>query len=92
MTNQSKESNSFFNKFLNFTEKAGNALPHPATLFALMALTVIIFSGIADLLSWQATHPGTGETIVPVSLINEEGLHRILLEMVTMNWKSILTL
>jgi aminobenzoyl-glutamate transport protein len=83
MTNQSIESKSFFNSFLNFTEKAGNALPHPATLFAIMALMVIVFSGIADLLSWQATHPGTGETITPINLINEEGLHRILLEMVT---------
>jgi aminobenzoyl-glutamate transport protein len=83
MTNQSTKSKSFFNSFLNFTEKAGNALPHPATLFAIMALLVIIFSGIADLLNWQATHPGTGETITPINLINEKGLHRILLEMVT---------
>jgi aminobenzoyl-glutamate transport protein len=74
MTNQSIESKSFFNKFLNFTEKAGNALPHPATLFAIMALLVIIFSGIADWLNWQAIHPGTGETITPINLINEKGI------------------
>jgi p-aminobenzoyl-glutamate transporter AbgT len=45
MTNQATRSKSFFNSFLNFTEKAGNALPHPATLFAIMALLVIILSG-----------------------------------------------
>ncbi|MEJ2196526.1 MAG: AbgT family transporter, partial [Ignavibacteriaceae bacterium] len=83
MTNQSTNSKSFFNVFLNFTEKAGNVLPHPATLFAIMALMVIIFSGIADLLNWQAIHPGTGEVISPVNLINENGLHRIMLDMVS---------
>jgi aminobenzoyl-glutamate transport protein len=82
MENHTKTKSSLFNKFLNLTEKAGNALPHPATLFALFAITVLILSGIADLLNWQAIHPGTKEVIKPINLLTVDGLHRILLEMV----------
>ena len=83
MENQKAIKNSLFNKFLNFTEKAGNALPHPATLFAIFAVAVLILSGLADLFDWQAIHPGTKEIIKPVNLLTVEGLRRILLEMVT---------
>lgn len=83
MENQSATRNSIFNKFLNITEKAGNALPHPATLFGLMAVSVLILSGIAEFFGWQAIHPGTKEVIEPVNLLTVEGLRRILLEMVT---------
>ncbi|MGD8307705.1 MAG: AbgT family transporter [Ignavibacteria bacterium] len=83
MENKSATKNSIFNKFLNITEKAGNALPHPATLFGLMAVSVLILSGIAEFFGWQAIHPGTQEVIEPVNLLTVEGLRRILLEMVT---------
>ncbi|MCI0488853.1 MAG: AbgT family transporter, partial [Blastocatellia bacterium] len=53
---------------LGFIEKVGNALPHPATLFGLLALAVIIISAIAARFDLTVTHPGTGETIQPVSL------------------------
>jgi len=75
-------SKSLFNKFLNLIETAGNALPHPGTLFAIFALTVIIISGIADYFDWQAVHPGTKEIINPVNLMSVEGIRRIILEMV----------
>ena len=71
-----------FNKFLNITEKAGNALPHPATLFALFAVAVLIFSGIATWLEWEAIHPATKELVKPVNLLSKDGLHRIMLELV----------
>ncbi len=83
MENHIKTKSSIFNKFLNLTEKAGNALPHPATLFALFAVLVLILSGLAELFDWQAIHPGTKEVIKPVNLLTVEGLRRILLEMVT---------
>src|SRR6056297_3192072 len=72
-----------FTKFLNVVEKVGNALPHPATLFAIFALLVIILSAITDLFNLSVEHPGTGEIIEPVNLLTVEGLHRILTEMVT---------
>jgi aminobenzoyl-glutamate transport protein len=71
-----------FQRFLSITEKTGNALPHPATLFALFALSTIIISFIAYSFGWNAVHPGTGEIIEPVNLLTVEGLHRIILEMV----------
>ena len=74
--------NSIFNRFLGWIEKAGNALPHPATLFALFALATIILSGIAHYFGWQAVHPGTKEIIEPINLISIEGLHNIILNMV----------
>jgi len=83
--NKKKKSNrkSLFNIFLGWVEKVGNALPHPATLFALFALSTIILSAIADGLNWQAIHPATKEIIEPVNLISLEGMHRIILDMVT---------
>lgn len=77
-----REKISIFNRFLGWVEKAGNALPHPATLFALFALATIILSGIAHYFGWQAFHPGTKALIEPVNLISLEGLHNIILKMV----------
>ena len=68
---------------LSFVEYAGNLLPHPATLFALLSLAVIVASGIAAWVGLEVTHPGTGETIHAVSLLSVTGLHRILTGMVT---------
>ncbi|MEE9449095.1 MAG: AbgT family transporter [Ignavibacteriaceae bacterium] len=82
MVGKSNKTNTFFQRFLSVTERAGNALPHPATLFAIFALSVIVISFIASLLGWQAVHPGTNEIIEPVNLLTVEGLHRIILGMV----------
>jgi aminobenzoyl-glutamate transport protein len=78
----SKKKQSFLARMLNVTEKAGNALPHPATLFLIFALLALVFSWLAWLVDWSAIHPGTKEEINPVNLLSTEGLHRILLEMV----------
>jgi len=73
---------SFIQRFLSYTEKVGNALPHPATIFASFAVITIIVSFIAASLGWFAVHPTTNEIIKPVNLLTVEGLHRIILEMV----------
>ena len=73
---------SLFQRFLNIIEKSGNALPHPATLFAIFALLAILFSWLGHVFNWQAVHPGTQEIIIPENLISKDGLHRIILEMV----------
>ncbi|BDD10184.1 aminobenzoyl-glutamate transporter [Fulvitalea axinellae] len=78
-----EETKGLFNKFLSVVEKAGNALPHPATLFAGLALLVVVLSGITAGLGLEVTNPGTGEVIRPVNLMTVEGLHRILTGMVT---------
>ncbi|MBN1599261.1 MAG: AbgT family transporter [Bacteroidales bacterium] len=73
----------FSDRTLSFIEKAGNKLPHPATLFFLFAISVPLLSLIAHLFSWNAIHPATKELIQPVNLISKEGLHMIILNMVT---------
>jgi aminobenzoyl-glutamate transport protein len=71
-----------FSRFLSLVERGGNALPHPATLFAIMAALVLIASAVASALGVSAVHPGTGEVVRPVSLLSLSGLHRILTSMV----------
>ncbi len=77
-----KSKKGIFQNLLNWTERAGNALPHPATLFALFAITVLLFSALGHVLGWQAVHPGTQEIVKPVNLLSHDGIHRILLDMV----------
>lgn len=74
---------SFMNRFLGAIERAGNILPHPATLFVILAVFVIILSAIAAGLGWSVVHPGTGEVVRAESLLNVQGLHRILTSLVT---------
>ena len=69
-------------RILNWVERAGNALPHPATLFALFALAALVFSAIGYFLDWEVIHPGTKEIVKSVNLLSKEGIHRVLLEMV----------
>jgi len=76
------EKRSILQRMLDWTERAGNALPHPATLFALFALAALLLSGLGHLLGWEAIHPATGEVVKTVNLLSHDGIHRILLEMV----------
>ncbi|HSR69949.1 MAG TPA: AbgT family transporter [Acidobacteriota bacterium] len=69
--------------FLSIVERVGNALPHPASLFAIMAGLTIVLSGIASWAGVTVIHPGTKETVEPFSLLSLAGLHRVLMEMVT---------
>ena len=69
--------------FFYYVEKGGNALPHPALLFGIFALTILVLSAIGSLLGWHGTHPATGEEIRVINLMSKEGIHRILLDMVT---------
>ncbi|NLD24088.1 MAG: AbgT family transporter [Bacteroidales bacterium] len=78
------ENKSTTNKgFIRFIEKGGNALPHPAILFAIFALITLIISAIGGILGWNGIHPATGETVNVINLLSKEGVHRVLLEMVS---------
>jgi len=70
-------------RMLAAVERGGNALPHPATLFALLALIVIVASWLASQAGLSVQHPTTGETVGAVNLLSLEGLHRILANLVT---------
>ncbi len=71
------------NRFLDVVERVGNALPDPTTLFALLALGVVLLSGLAAQFDLTVAHPTTGKLIEPVSLLSVDGLHRILTGLVT---------
>lgn len=79
--NKSKEG--LFQKILDKVERVGNKLPQPVTLFVILVFIVLIASLIASLLGISAVHPGTGEKIEAVNLLNAEGIRRIFTEMVT---------
>ncbi|MBC7909171.1 MAG: AbgT family transporter [Pyrinomonadaceae bacterium] len=71
------------NRFLSFIEKAGNILPHPATLFVILALFVVVLSAITAGLGVSVIHPGTQKVVYAESLLTVAGLHRILTSLVT---------
>ncbi len=77
-----KPKKSIVEHLLNWTEKIGNALPHPASIFAVFALSVLIISAIGFALDWNVIHPGTKETVTAVNLLSKENLHKIILELV----------
>jgi aminobenzoyl-glutamate transport protein len=62
---------------LDKIERVGNRFPHPAALFAIFALIVVVVSEIVLRAGVTAVHPGTGKTIEAVSLLNADGLRFI---------------
>ena len=70
-------------RFLAVVERAGNLLPHPATLFFLLTVLVVIASAIAAQFDLSVAHPKTGEPVVPVNLLSIDGLQRIVGALVT---------
>ncbi|MDZ3824273.1 MAG: AbgT family transporter [Pseudoxanthomonas sp.] len=74
---------SAIDRFLNIVERGGNALPHPATLFAILAVLVIVASWLASMAGVSVQHPKTGDTVEVFNLLSVEGLHRIMTGLVT---------
>jgi len=70
-------------RFLAVVERAGNLLPHPATLFFLLTVFVVIASAVAAQFDLSVAHPKTGEPVVPVNLLSVDGLQRIMGGLVT---------
>lgn len=70
-----------FTRFLDTVEWLGNLLPHPVTLFALLATGMVFLSGLFGLMgvSVEDPRPGVpeGTMIEAVSLMNAEGVRMI---------------
>ena len=73
----------FIDRFLTIVEKAGNALPHPATLFASFAAMAVLASWLFSKLGLTAVHPKDGSTVEIVNLVSQEGLHWFLENTIT---------
>ncbi len=64
-------------------EYVGNKLPHPVTLFAILALLVIGLSAVVSSLGVSVEHPGQeGEMVEVTNLMNAEGIQYIFSSMV----------
>lgn len=66
-----------FARVLDTIEVVGNKLPHPATLFLMMAGLVALLSWWASAAGLQATHPATGEVIAVKNLLSADGIRWI---------------
>ena len=77
-----KNGNGWINRFLSIIERLGNALPHPATLFAGFAGFILLLSWVLSWFNLTVTHPGTGKSVSVVNLVSTEGLHRILTNLI----------
>lgn len=81
----------WFNRFLATVEWLGNLLPHPVTLFALLSLFIIILSGVLGYFDVSVADPrpegakgrSADGMIDVISLVNAEGLVRIVTHLVT---------
>ncbi len=70
----------WFTRFLDTVEWLGNLLPHPVTLFALLATAMVFVSGLFGWLGVSVTDPRPGSegvSIEAVSLMNAEGVRMI---------------
>ncbi len=63
-----------FARSLDYVEIIGNKLPHPATLFALLALIVVFFSWLGHVMGAQAIHPVDESIIVAKNLLSGDGI------------------
>ena len=81
----------WFSRFLATVEWLGNLLPHPITLFALLATAIVIISGVLGYFDVSVVDPRPLDAkgrapdgmIQVVSLLNAEGLQRIVTHLVT---------
>lgn len=77
-----KQKKGLFLRSLDTIESVGNKLPHPATLFAILALLVILLSAALQPLGISVEHPGEEGTMVEIkNLLSAEGIQYIFTNM-----------
>ncbi|MFC4023282.1 AbgT family transporter [Oceanobacillus longus] len=74
----SKGRKGLFQRSLDGVELVGNKLPHPVTLFAILALLVLLLSAALQPLGISVEHPGEEGTMVEINnLLSAEGIQYI---------------
>ena len=68
------KSSRIFARSLDYVEIIGNKLPHPATLFAMLAVIVVFFSWLGYVMGTQAVHPVDGSVIEVRNLLSGDGV------------------
>ncbi len=66
-----------FTRSLDYIEIIGNKLPHPATIFALLALIVILLSTLTYWLGTSAVHPVDQSVVTVNNLLSGDGIRWI---------------
>jgi aminobenzoyl-glutamate transport protein len=74
---------SLLSRFLSAVEGIGNALPHPATIFAIFAALLVLLSWLMSKLGVVAVNPMDSSEVMPINLVSREGLHWILEHTIT---------
>jgi len=91
VTAKTEKKKGLVDKFLYTIETVGNKLPHPATLFGILALAIIVLSAIGSMLGWQVEFYGYNRqtkemedmVISVTNLLSIEGIRYIFTSMVT---------
>ena len=63
-----------FSKSLDYIEIVGNKLPHPATIFAMLAGIVVLISTLTYFLNVSAVHPVDGTVVTVNNLLSADGI------------------
>lgn len=71
-----------FQRSLDIIEVFGNKLPHPATIFGILALLVMVLSMVTSLVGYEAVHPVNGSLIQVKNLFSPDGIRWIYTNMV----------
>lgn len=82
-TNESQkppEKRKLLDSMLDSVERIGNRLPDPTTLFVILIGLVMVGSYFAVFLDWNAIKPGSGELILPVSMLSADQLRQFIVE------------
>ena len=69
------------NRFLDGVERVGNALPDPVFIFLGIIAIVMGVSVVGAMVDWSAVNPVTGEMLLAKSLLTEENLNKLFVEM-----------
>ncbi len=77
LTKIKKSTNKFFRKSLDWIEIIGNRLPHPATIFAMLAGIVLVISAISYWANVSAVHPVDGTVVTVKNLLSGDGIRWI---------------
>jgi aminobenzoyl-glutamate transport protein len=83
MTDDKRPRTSLTARILRWIERLGNALPHPAILFAIMAGMLLVLSWLLGELGITAVNPRDGSVVRPLQLLSRPGLHWIMEHTIT---------
>lgn len=79
MTTMPDSADSRWQRVLNRIERAGNLLPHPASLFLGLSVLVVLISWAVNRAGIEAVHPVTQRTVTAANLLSADGLRQIIL-------------